>query len=238
MKVHNYLIILILTLSCGCSAKKEIQELQNTLNQGGQPGAISTGGQGLIESKGAIIVLDERVSVKKLGGLGKDRVTRAKLSDSNDDTFEIENNIPDNFSTIVKTSTYINVGCGAIPPEKVEGLTEESGVTISDSVYQLAAEKVFICGENKLPQGFVFIYADVLVINDMTLEVAANSGAVKVFASAVELNGENKIESNGLSKIITGPSIHFYVSNIITGDGSLDLISVGGDYDNTNAKSN
>lgn len=210
-------------------SQRDIDELTNSLYRGGQPGKITIKGI-IVKKDGDQMLLDDRIKVQQIGGKGNRGVSQTLVSDKNRAVLT-ESSDASLLSSAVESKKYINLGCENLSPEETEGLERDTDKALTDSVLSLSAKKIFICGAPSIPQSFVSLSADHLVLKNASLKVKAVVGSLNVSTSKIELNGSNSIETNGVDATISvmdAPSLDLVVANEISGEGILKVSSIGG----------
>ena len=246
MKQHLYVWATVALLTAGCTVKsaddikkenneslkktqQTMDELTNFLYTGGQPGKITV--KGIVVKKVADKTeLDERISITQTGGKGKNSVSQTVIAEKNKAEMT-ETATPKVLEKIEDLKTYINLGCTGIPAAETAGLTEDPVNLQAENVLSLTAKKVFICQAQKLPQSFVSISADELILIDASLEVNTFVGSLSASTNKLTIEGKNTLKTTGVdtsSAVLQAPSLDLVVKSEIHGEGTLALQSNGG----------
>lgn len=210
-------------------SQQDIDELTSSLYRGGQPGKITVKGI-IVKKDGDKMLLDNRIKVEQIGGKGNRGVSQTMVSENNkavlSETFDMKV-----LSSVSESKKYINLGCENLTSEETEGLEQESDKALTDSVLSLSAKKIFVCGTPQISQSFVSLSAEQVVLKNASLKIKSVVGSLNVSASKIELNGTNYFETNGVEatiSVLDAPSLDLWVASEIFGEGTLKVVSTGG----------
>ena len=250
----NIFVVVVMTLLSACSIKtdtkakddvlKNIEEnnkrnqddLDDILNNpllvaGGQPGKISVSGIVAQEDANKII-LDERISVSQVPGKSSSDVVTTQISKDN---IAVVNSKFDakSLEKLSTDTTFVNLNCKQLDSSLVNGLTEAPSKPPSDGVLVISANTVLLCNDVQFQSLLSSFSADHLILVDVdSTLVGSNGGSISMNANKLTIIGKNKISTKGsdASGIMTlsAASIDLRVSKEINGNGSLQLISMGG----------
>lgn len=210
-------------------SQEDLDALTNPLFYGGQPGKITIKGI-IVKKDGDNIVLDDRIKVEQTGGKGNHDVSQTVVSEKNkavlSDAVDAKAT-----SKLSESKKYINIGCENLSTEEIDGFEEDSNKALTDAVLILSAKKIFICGAQEISQSTVNLAADQLILKDASLKVKSAIGSLTVSAAKIELVGKNSLESIGLDaaiNVMDAPSIDLTINSEISGEGTLQVTSNGG----------
>ncbi len=211
--------------------KKAEQNIDELFYSGGQPGQITVKGV-IVKKDGDKMLLDDRIRIEQVGGKGKRGDAPTLVSEKNKAVLSEEIDVQV-LSSAIESVKYINLGCNDLTAQDTEGLTEELEETKIISAVAHPVKKIFICGTHQIPQAFLSLSADQLILKNTSLKLKDLTGNLNVSASKIELIGSNTIETIGVDStlsIMVGPSLNLLVAHEISGEGTLKLSSIGGNY--------
>lgn len=210
-------------------SQQDMDELTSPLYRGGQPGKITIKGI-IVKKDGDNTVLDERIKLEQIGGKGNHDVSQTLVSDKNKAVLSDSTDAKAT-SKLADSKKYINLGCTNLSTEEIDGLEEDSNKALTESVLILSAKKIFICGAQEISQSTVNLAADQLILKDASLKVKSTLGSLTLSAEKIELVGANTIATIGLDSTINvmeAPTIDLTVNSEISGEGTLQVTSTGG----------
>lgn len=216
--------------------KKNQEDLDKILNNpllvaGGQPGKISVFGIAVQESADKV-VLDDRITVSQTPGKSSSDIVTTQISKDNRPVLssKLDSNT---FEKLSSDKTFVNLNCKQVDSILVDGLTEAPSKPISDGILVISANTIVLCADVQLQSLLNSVSADHLILIDVdSTLIGSNGGSISMSANKLTLIGKNKVSTKGLDAsgimTISAASIDLKISKEIDGDGSLQLISVGG----------
>ncbi|WP_413584692.1 hypothetical protein [Bdellovibrio sp. HCB274] len=130
-------------------------------------------------------------------------------------------------------TSYAVLGCSddQVEASYTNGLTLKKEAAANDLSSATTAKVVFICGELKSSTLALVIKADTLILNNANITSTAQAGVVDIGTNKLVLIGESKIETIGqdaAANVVPAASIEFNVTREVSGDGTLAILSRGG----------
>lgn len=215
--------------------KQTQEDFDNILNNptlvaGGQPGKITVSGI-IINPEGETLQLDERITVSQTPGKSSSNVVTTQVGDkakavlsANFEAKELEK--------LSKNKDFINLNCQQFDRALVEGLKESEAKPLSKGILMISANTVLACKNIPLSVLINSISADHLVLIDVDATLSdAVGGSISLATNKLTLIGKNVIVTKGVDSsgyVLSAADIELKVAKTIDGDGTLQLISTGG----------
>jgi hypothetical protein len=202
---------------------------------GGLPGVITVGGA-LIDDDSSSPKLSSQIHYTQSSGKISASTSNNKKAviEENKITFKVQNDYSF-LEKIEERTDFVQFGCNTNSPDVqslTKGLTENKQTNENADNLAITAKLVIFCGKVIIPQAFVTIIANHLVLMNTNYEPTSSSG-VGFFSAMVNkltLQGNNQIISRGLDSkniLLDGPSITLLSQKSLEGKGSLDLKAFG-----------
>lgn len=213
--------------------QETLNQLQKSLEQGGQPGSIRISG---------IVVKDDsqtdvRITVITKGGLGKDGTEATVIENKKPSLFSKSESIN---SRQDQEKSLIAIGCDE---KLVSDYAKERSLEVQkmpEPLFKdrmtLYAKTLVLCGRlDELKYQYITLNSDELILNDVAYTKVGMMGWINLNTNKLLLLGSNKIEAKGLDSspaLSLTPSISLNVVKEISSDesGKLLLKSTGSNY--------
>jgi hypothetical protein len=201
--------------------------------QGGQPGSVTVAGS-IVQMENGKPQLSTRIKILQTGG----RNTLGQLAEiKTENKAQLHSQLKlTRLDRIEERTDYLEIGCNTMLPEiagLIRGLRPLSiNLEAKDSL-DIKAKLVLLCGKIILPQAFVTIVTDHLVLMNTSYDLPSFNGVgfFSALTQKLTLNGSNQIIGKGLDSagaIADGPSLLLATQKELLGQGTLDLKTIGG----------
>ncbi|MGZ5279624.1 MAG: hypothetical protein ACXWC9_06770 [Pseudobdellovibrionaceae bacterium] len=216
-------------------ANEEIKKIDESTKVGGQPGTIYLSESLVKMNAEGIVEPIPRIQIKQQGGKGfDDKVSEVKTKE----TLKVQvagEPVRKSIDEVSQEQTYINIGCDKdkIDANETAGLKLEK-MRLHKSFLEAVAQKIYICGKGKIRQNMAFLQADEVIFTDSDYEMNSDGVSLVIQARRLVLNGNNRLATVGpqsaASAYMPTASISLGILDGISGDGELELQSVGSSY--------
>lgn len=200
---------------------------------GGQPGKITVSGALVTrdEAKNALS-LKASVSMNVVAGKAQDGKV-AEVDDEHQPFLAISQS-DSSLTSLASQKTYMVVGCSDEQVDKsyTNGLELKATPDLKNATsVDLSAKVVFVCGDVATAAIATVVKADQLILNNVNLDNKVSVGALDIGANTLVLIGQNKVSTTGVDvagTVTEAASLTANVTKEISGDGSLAIVSQGG----------
>jgi hypothetical protein len=244
MNISKLLATAVLLSLAACAVKDDRASKVALHNNDGTPvksEALAGGQPGKITVSGALVARDEQknalslkanVSMNVVGGKAQD----GKVAEVDEDhqPFLVISQSDSSLTSLGSQKTYMVVGCSDDQVENsyTNGLEKKATPDLKNATsVDLSAKVVFVCGEVKTGAIATVLKADQLILNNVSIDNTVTAGALDVGANTLVLIGQNKVSTTGVDvagSVSEAASLSANVTKEISGDGSLAIVSQGG----------
>jgi hypothetical protein len=212
---------------------RKIEILSNSLVFGGQPGAIYLKGLAAkADDSGPV----ERITIEQSVGassvqttIEKERLPKFKAAIQRSENYK-----PSKFDA------YLNVGCDLENDPRIAGMKEEKNKPNKDGQIDtfgnaaMMVDKIFICGSVVVNDALAVLNVNEVYLDNADINMQMIASFFHIKADLLSLEGKNQITTRGMSgsaaSFVPASSITLEIFENLTGTGTLNLKSIGGDY--------
>lgn len=188
-------------------------------------------------------VLDPRIKLRLQSGRTGEKVESKPLEDAKAQrlirqTSIVHDSVPTSLAKIEK-GTDLVIGCEnetavkelLAAGRKAKVISEDVIIARDQGVHLMIADRVILCGE-MAPGGLALIEANELVFANFALNTTGFGLPIQVNTAKLTLIGQNLLAAKGMPISQTakgGASIQLTVTSSIDGEGTLEILTEGGD---------
>lgn len=213
-------------------SQEKYEAIQKMLTAGGQPGAIYLSSTlAKKDAEGIVQVTEPRLTIKQTGGVGADGKVAAIDVKASVYIGSVGGSLDQHIEISKAANTYINVGC-ELKPDDIKDLKEKK-MQISGGMTAVS-EKLFLCGKAPVKQIWVMATASEVIMSDVDYSLPRNASGLSLTAKVLTLKGKNRLQTTSKESVTPSAMFSAYldlnVTEKVSGEGSLELVTVGASY--------